>query len=151
MAAKMSNESKKASSGSDKDVFERIYATPGVGWTLERPPPDLKRLCETGAIVPGKALDIGCGEGFYSIYLASRGFDVLGIDLSERAIQHARQNAERAGFNIEFHAMDIANLLRLHEQFDFVLEWSVLHHVAPDERPQYVKNVLMARWAWARS
>ena len=137
----MSNESKKTSSGSDKGVFEHIYSTPGAGWTLERPPADLKRLCETGAIVPDKALDIGCGEGFYSIYLASRGFDVLGIDLSERAIRHARQNAERAGFNIAFEAIDIANLLRLDEQFAFVLEWSVLHHVAPPERPQYVKNV----------
>ena len=53
-------------------------------------------------IQPGRALDIGCGEGFYSLYLASLGFDVVGIDLSDRAVELARQNAKRAGLNVSF-------------------------------------------------
>lgn len=139
--AKLNEDTKNASPATDKAVFERVYANQGAGWTLEQPPADLTKLCNTGAIQPGRALDIGCGEGFYSIYLASLGFDVVGIDLSERAIKYARQNAKQAGETVYFKAMDVANLQTLGQQFDFALEWSVLHHIEPSARAKHVDSV----------
>jgi 2-polyprenyl-3-methyl-5-hydroxy-6-metoxy-1,4-benzoquinol methylase len=139
--SKLNKESKNAALAADKAVFARVYAQQGAGWTLEQPPADLTKLCNTGAIRPGKAVDIGCGEGFYSIYLASLGFDVVGIDLSERAIEYARQNANRAGQDVSFEAMDVAACKTLGQQFDFALEWSVLHHIEPSARAQHVDNV----------
>lgn len=43
--------------------------------------------------VPNKAqiLDLACGKGRHSIYLANKGFDVTGVDLSPESIEHARQ------------------------------------------------------------
>lgn len=125
----------------DKEIFENIYKTPGAGWTKSEPPTELVNLVESGKVAPCKTIDIGCGEGFYSIYLASKGFDILGIDLSERAIEYAKGNAERAHHGVRFMAMDVNSLLRLNETFDFVFEWSVLHHVMPAEREDYISNL----------
>lgn len=122
-----------------KDIFEKVYEKPDAVWTRTEPPQELKQLAEK--TIPCKTLDIGCGEGFYSIYLASKGFDVLGIDLSERAIQHASKNAAKHGVNIRFLAMDIADLRQIKEKFRFVLEWGVMHHIMPAQRPEYVKKV----------
>jgi 2-polyprenyl-3-methyl-5-hydroxy-6-metoxy-1,4-benzoquinol methylase len=49
---------------------------------------------------PGKALDIGMGQGRNSVYLASQGWDVTGFDPSSEAVRIARSNAEKAGVKI---------------------------------------------------
>lgn len=49
---------------------------------------------------PGKALDIGMGQGRNSVYLAAQGWDVTGFDPSTEAIRIARSNAEKAGLRI---------------------------------------------------
>jgi len=124
-----------------KEIFEQMYERAGAVWTRTEPPEELVELIESEKISPCKTIDIGCGEGFYSIYLASRGFDVLGIDLSENAIQYAEENALRHGVNVRFVTMDIADLKQLNEKFDFVLEWALMHQIMPPQRPKYVKDV----------
>jgi len=122
-------------------IFEHIYKRPGVIWTRTEAPKGLVKLVESRKINPCKTIDIGCGEGFYSIYLASRGFDVTGIDLSEKAIKYSKHNAADHGENVRFLSMDIDDLGKLDEKFDFVLEWSLLHLMKPSQRPNYVENV----------
>ena len=125
----------------DKEIFEKIYEKPEAGWTRHEAPEELSDLIREKQITPCKAIDIGCGEGYYSIYLASMGFEVVGIDLSERAIEYAKKNAEKAGANVRFLAGDVTTALELEERFDFVLGWSVLHHIMPPEREEYIKNI----------
>ena len=126
----------------DKVLFEKVYAKPKMAvWTHEDPPKELKELVENNIIKPCKVIDIGCGEGFYSIYLASKGFEVLGIDLSENAINLAKANAEKAGVKIRFETMDINNMQGLNEKFDFVLEWAIIHHIKFENREKYVEAV----------
>jgi len=125
----------------DKETFERIYEKPGAVWTNTQSPKELVEVVETGKVKPCKALDLGCGEGFYSIYLASKGFDVTGIDISEKAIQHAKKNATEAGVKIRFMTMNITDLHKLNDKFDFILEWALMHHIMPPNREKYVENV----------
>jgi 2-polyprenyl-3-methyl-5-hydroxy-6-metoxy-1,4-benzoquinol methylase len=125
----------------EKEIFEKIYEKPGAVWTRPEPPQELIELIENGKIKLGRAIDIGCGEGYYSIYLASKGFDVLGIDISENAIKYAKENAANQKVNVRFIVMDIADLSKLKEKFDFVLEWGLMHHIMPPQRQQYVKDV----------
>ena len=125
----------------DKEILEKTYEKPGAVWTQSEPPIELVELVETGKVKPCKCLDVGCGEGFYAIYLASKGFDVTAIDLSENAIKYAKQNAKDAGVDIKFIAMDVADLSEIDEKFDFVLEWAVMHHIMPEDRRKYVNNV----------
>ena len=118
-----------------------MYEKPRAPWTRTEPPLELVELIESRKISPCKTIDIGCGEGFYSIYLASKGFDVIGIDISERAIQYAKGNAASRGVNVRFVVMDIANLEQLNEKFDFVLEWGLIHQIMPSQRRKYVEDV----------
>jgi len=78
----------------DKEIFEKIYKKRAV-WTESEPPKELVESIETGKIKPCRVLDVGCGEGFYAIYLASKGFDVTGIDISRNAIKLARAKSPR--------------------------------------------------------
>ena len=125
----------------DKIALEKVYENPPAVWTSKEPPKELVDLIGLGKIKPCKVLDIGCGEGFYSIYLASRGFEVTGVDLSENAINLAKQNAEKAGEKINFFQMDIENLDKINNKFDFVLEWAILHHIPHEKRKKYVRDV----------
>lgn len=126
----------------NKEIFEKAYEKPGeAAWTHSKPPAELIELVETGKIKPCKVLDVGCGEGFYAIYLASKGFDVLGIDISEKAIKYAKENAKKAGVNIRFKVMDLRDLPELKEKFNFVLEWAILHGIAFEERQKHIGNV----------
>jgi len=125
----------------DKEALEKVYQKPGVIWTREEPPKELVNLIKNGKIKPCKVIDIGCGEGFNSIFLSSRGFDVTGIDLSERAIKYAKENARNKKVSARFIAMDVNDLGKLKEKFDFVLEWALMHHIAPQIRQRYVKDL----------
>jgi 2-polyprenyl-3-methyl-5-hydroxy-6-metoxy-1,4-benzoquinol methylase len=124
-----------------KEILEGVYKSPGAIWTFEKPPPELAEVIESGKVKPCKALDVGCGEGFYSVYLASKGFDVTGIDISERAIHYARENAAKSGVKVRFLAMDMLDIGKLGEKFDFILEWSILHFLPHEHREKYVETV----------
>lgn len=113
----------------EKETFETIYNQPNVVWTRKDPPKELIELVEKRTVKPCKTLDVACGEGFYAMYLASKGFDVLGIDISEKAIEYAKENAHQQKVNVRFAVMDIKDLDRLEEKFDFAFEWGLLHHL----------------------
>ncbi|MCC7571791.1 MAG: class I SAM-dependent methyltransferase [Candidatus Methanofastidiosum sp.] len=67
-----------------------------------------------------KILDIGCGTGRHSIELAKRGYNVTGIDLSERMLEMAKQKAKDAKVNAEFIKAD-ARYLKFEKEFDLAL------------------------------
>jgi len=125
----------------NKQIFEKTYEKPGAVWTNKEPPEELVELIESGKIKPCKVLDVGCGEGFYSIYLAKKGFDVTGSDISEKAIAYAKENAEKAGAKIRFIVRDLNNLSELKEKFDFVLEWAILHCIPFEQWKRHIENV----------
>ncbi|NIP43326.1 MAG: methyltransferase domain-containing protein, partial [candidate division Zixibacteria bacterium] len=73
--------------------MEHIYRNldeADIPWNRTHPPDMLVEMVEGGAVRPCRALDIGCGTGNYSLYLAGRGFEVTGVDLSAGAIDLAR-------------------------------------------------------------
>lgn len=55
-----------------------------------------------GDVKHKRVLDAGCGYGFYSILLAKRGAMVTGIDISEKMIALAKNNAEKASVECQF-------------------------------------------------
>ena len=82
--------------------FDNIYKnTPldEIPWNHERPPEPFLELLHSGKVTPCRTLDLGCGAGNYAVYLATRGFEVTGIDFSPAAIKIAKENAEKKGVN----------------------------------------------------
>ena len=85
---------------------------------------------------------MGCGAGNYAIYLGSVGFDVNGVDISPSAIALADANAKQKGGTCNFVAADVlGGLTEITDTFDFSVDWSLLHHVFPEDRKQYVETV----------
>jgi len=78
-------------------------------------------LTETvGSLQPGKALDIGMGEGRNTVFLAQKGWDVTGVDLSEVGVAKANERARSLGVRINAQAQDI-NIFELGSlQWDLV-------------------------------
>jgi methylase of polypeptide subunit release factors len=58
-------------------------------WDTGITPPELIELVESGQVPPGRALDIGCGTGTNAVFLAQRGFEVVGTDVAWLAIRRA--------------------------------------------------------------
>jgi SAM-dependent methyltransferase len=57
---------------------------------------------EVEDLAPGRVLDVGCGEGADAIWLAARGWDVTGVDVSSVAIERARKAADAAGVAVRW-------------------------------------------------
>jgi SAM-dependent methyltransferase len=64
--------------------------------------PNGRLAAEVTGLTPGRALDVGCGEGADAIWLARSGWTVTAIDVSGVALTRARQAAERAGAAVEW-------------------------------------------------
>jgi 2-polyprenyl-3-methyl-5-hydroxy-6-metoxy-1,4-benzoquinol methylase len=78
------------------------------------------------SIVPGRrALDIACGEGRNSIFLAKHGFDVLGLDISEAGLEKARGWMEREGLNIDFRLVNMEDYV-FTEKYDLIVNFNFL-------------------------
>lgn len=79
-------------------------------------------------------LDIGCGSGDTSLVLAAHGADVLGIDLSAKAISAAQRRANRHSFagNLRFECQPLESyVITAKEKFDIICGHSILHHLLP--------------------
>jgi ubiquinone/menaquinone biosynthesis C-methylase UbiE len=63
-----------------------------------------------GDVKGKRVLDAGCGFGYYSILLAKSGATVTGIDISERMIELAKNNAREASIKCQFFVCDMQNL-----------------------------------------
>ncbi len=125
--------------------MNKIYGDPADNsppWDIENPPDILKSFIDSQKISPCKTLDIGCGSGRNSIYLARKGFDVTGVDLSDEAVKIARTKAGHSGVKCRFFQADLTMKKTVtRDTFDYILEWQVLHHIPFDERKQYINNV----------
>jgi 2-polyprenyl-6-hydroxyphenyl methylase/3-demethylubiquinone-9 3-methyltransferase len=76
------------------------------------------------------ALDIGCGGGLLCEPLTRLGFQVTGVDASERTIGIAATHAAEGGLKIDYRASTAEALLAQGERFDLVLNMEVIEHVA---------------------
>ena len=76
------------------DFWDELYAAKPAVWS-GRVNANLASVA--GALTPGRALDLGCGEGGDAIWLAQQGWRVTGIDISTVAIERARAAAVDAG------------------------------------------------------
>jgi 2-polyprenyl-3-methyl-5-hydroxy-6-metoxy-1,4-benzoquinol methylase len=55
-------------------------------------------------------LDIGCNAGLSSFVLEELGFDVVGIDIQEKAVERAKELAKKRGSKAKFYVMNAKNL-----------------------------------------
>ncbi len=106
-------------------LFDDWYKFGKPPWIIDQAQPDLIAAAEKGEVFGPTVLDVGCGDGNNAIYLASRGFDVTGIDVSAKAISIAKQNAREAEVDVTFITLDALNLGTLAKRFDTVIDFGL--------------------------
>jgi SAM-dependent methyltransferase/RES domain-containing protein len=105
-------------------------------WDIERPQPAIMQLAFGGDV-----LDVGCGTGESTLYIASLGLPVVGVDVAETALSTARAKAAERGLDAEFAAADALQLERLGRTFDTVLDCALFHTFDGEERPRYAASL----------
>ncbi len=120
--------------------YESMYRFSRPRWDTGITPPEVVALVESSSS-HGRALDLGCGSGTNSIYLAKHGFDVVGVDFSPRAIEMARKKARQAGAAVDFHIGDVTDLDFLHAPFELVLDIGCFHSLDAARRARYAENL----------
>jgi ubiquinone/menaquinone biosynthesis C-methylase UbiE len=123
------------------DQIYRRYPVESWGWELGKPRPILVEFVEKGLIKRGKVLDLCCGAGTNTVYLAEKGFEVTAIDISRKAIAYAKEKAGHANVKIDFMIQSFVDLSFKDEKFDFVFDMGCFHHVEIVDRPKFITGV----------
>lgn len=125
--------------------FWRRYASGDIPWDSGIVPPEIVRLIEADGLPPGQALDIGCGTGTTSIYLAQKGWHALGLDFVPRAVRMARTKASEAGVleRLRFETVDIrkASFRRRRGAYDLLIDIGCGHVLPPEEWRRYAATL----------
>lgn len=118
--------------------FNAAYETYRAPWIIGEPQPAVVEL-ERNGWISGSVLDAGRGAGEHTILLARLGYDVLGIDASDPAIEYARANAKQHGVSARFAVSDALHLGS--EQYDTVLDSALFHIFDDADRAWYVASL----------
>src|SRR5262249_7638617 len=86
-------------------------------------------------------IDVGCGTGEHTIWLAGLGLEVLGVDLAPRAIDLARHKAEERQSSATFAVADVLALGALGHRFRTAIDCGVFHIFDDDDRRRYVASL----------
>jgi SAM-dependent methyltransferase len=95
--------------------------------------PNGRLVAEVADLSPGRALDVGCGEGADAIWLARRGWTVTAIDISDVAVSRAREAAQVAGAEVDWVCGDVLQTPLAPSSFDLVsMQYPALPKAAGD-------------------
>jgi cyclopropane fatty-acyl-phospholipid synthase-like methyltransferase len=120
--------------------YERLrqrYTSGETPWDHELPPPEL--MAVLADLPAGRALDLGCGYGRASIYMAQAGWQVDGVDFIDLAVEEARRRAEQASVagQICFHISPVTDLHYLSGPYDLALDVGCMHNFTEAELCAY--------------
>lgn len=129
----------------EKETFLQTYdwvkGWEDLPWAHDEPTLFLAEVCHMRS--PGTALDIGCGAGTDSVYLAQQGWDVTSLDFMPKALEFTQQRAREAGVDVTPVEADVTTWEPPH-QFDLVLDHGLLHNMDPVRYPAYRERVIGA-------
>jgi SAM-dependent methyltransferase len=111
----------------DAEDWNRRYADAGLVWSAE---PNRFVAASLGALPPGRALDLACGEGRNALWLAGKGWRVTAVDYARVAVDKGRERAGREGLDVDWVVGDVLAYQPPAEGFDLVL--IAYLHLPPD-------------------
>lgn len=121
----------------DQQHWNEYYQSNEEPWTI----PDEALVAEVEDMTPGRALDLGAGEGGDSIWLAERGWDVTAVDYAPAAIATLEEIARGRGLRIEG---VVANILEYRPQSSYDLVIMCYMHLPAAERATMLANASAA-------
>lgn len=113
----------------EPNEWDRRYAARSHLFHVE---PDTALVELAGPLRPGRAVDLGAGEGRNSLWLAQQGWAVVAVDSSEVALSRTHEGAVSRGLNVQTAQTDVTEFLRRGGQFDLVVIANI--HPTPNDR-----------------
>jgi SAM-dependent methyltransferase len=110
------------------------------GWDVGQPCSHLVTAVEDKTFKPGRAIVLGCGSGTNAIYLASKGFEVTGVDVSPTALAVAAQKARSVDVEVDWMLADVVALPEL-QPYDLIFDRGCYHHICQYDSPGYVETL----------
>ena len=126
-----------------KEAWEKVYQSTSNPFDIDEPYQWIVEL-ENDKKVHGNILDVGCGAGHNSIFLASKGYSVIGVDISSNAIQRAQIKANEKHILVEFIQADIRNIDGYDSKFDTMIDIGCFHSIDYDDQPMYADTLYRA-------
>ena len=120
--------------------WDAVYQQDQAPWDIGRPQAVWVGLADAGEIA-APVLDSGCGTGEHTMLLASRGMEVLGIDVSRTAVDRARQKAADRGLDADFQVGNVLALHHLGRIFATIIDSGVFHTFSDADRGRYVASL----------
>jgi SAM-dependent methyltransferase len=99
---------------------------------IESPEPDPTLVEEMSPVPPGRALELGTGDGRNAVWLAAHGWDVTAVDFSQVGLERARALADRASVDVQWVLADLLAWTPQPRAFDLVCLFFI--HLPPAER-----------------
>lgn len=125
-----------------EDRFKERYKSGDTPWDIGKPDFNLLEVVTGQPVPPCKAIDIGCGTGDNSIWLARNGFQVTGTDTSEVALAKAEEKASKAGAACDFVLADFLRDKIETAPFGFAFDRGCFHAFASEkDRKLFAQNV----------
>ncbi len=121
------------------DGFDRAYRAPITFWGDIRIPPEIKTLARTGR--PQASLELGCGVGRLTRYMAEQGLDATGVDFSPVAIAKAQARVARDKLRPRFLVGDVTHLEELDGPFDISFDVGCFHCLDAQGRAAYATEL----------
>lgn len=125
----------------DALYYRFAYGSGTPFWDSSEPRPEVVELAACRS--PGRVLDLGCGTGSNSLYLASLGWEVVGADFTSKAIETASSRAGASGSSARFVVADVTRLRAdgISGSFDLVIDIGCYHAVPASLRDAYRTEV----------
>jgi len=118
------------------------YASGQLPWDTGEPEPLLVEFVTSGGVSPARTLEIGAGTGTNAIWLAERGFNVLGVDVSPLAVEQARAKLKDRDLRCRFAALDFLSASPPDGPFRLVFDRGCFHVFdEPGERQRFASQV----------
>ncbi len=122
--------------------WNESYASGQLPWDTGQPEPLLVEFVTSGAVTPGLTLEIGVGTGTNAIWLAERGFNVLGVDVAPLAVERAHAKMKGRALRCRFAEWDFLKAPPPDGPFQFVFDRGCFHVFdEPGERQRFAAHV----------
>ncbi|SDW00257.1 Ubiquinone/menaquinone biosynthesis C-methylase UbiE [Marininema mesophilum] len=114
--------------------YKKVYAEGGTLWEEEGANEALVWFAQHYGLKGKRVIDLGCGEGRDSLYLAQQGVHVTGVDVARSALEKARERARAGELFCTFLERDVLYLRNIPaETFDFAINMGCLHMITEEE------------------
>jgi ubiquinone/menaquinone biosynthesis C-methylase UbiE len=126
---------------STSEQFNKVYSSPIASWVWGdiRIPKELNELVKINN--PKNSLELGCGLGRFSNFLAKQGIKATGVDFSSIAIENAKRRVAKYEHKPEFIVSDVTNLETIKEQFDISYDVGCFHCLYEESQQKYASEV----------